>query len=432
MYSSDNFPLTLLRLPVELLSQIFVLSLHSRYTECAAELSQLLTQIRLVNRLWNAATISTPTLWVRFKIHGFHLIPPGILSIWLERSKNYPLRIEFVLHHPDGRRPYYSKVLSVFSGSVTRWESLVFHTGEESIDLIYRYFPFSSATRLKFLCVNALPGEVSPVLYNLIGTIPSLLSLCIGLSGDKNSVLAYSLVKNLSNLRLCGPKFMSEDTWTMLRHFRGTFLELSSLPHLYDSKPQITFLNLKILCIHVTWADTVRLLSSLHAPGLQILDIYLRRWRGFSHVDRFIEYLSQSEYSLQGLRISDFSSTDGLDRFFQMPAIKAIPLVEIVITGRVLGQALREDRNKVLGWGGVVWVEHWLLGNFVGWHRLFDPPPDLAAYLFAEITPCRCCDRWKTFGFIALEEMKKVNSRISGNRWNVWEKNMSIKRQKLV
>ncbi|KAL9710307.1 hypothetical protein Ac2012v2_006610 [Leucoagaricus gongylophorus] len=393
------------QLPVELLSRIFVLYSLPGYTKSAGLLSQLLTRIRLVNRVWNEVAISTPSLWVQIKIDDYRLIPPGILSIWLGRSRIYPLRIELLVYYLESK---HSKLLSVLGSSVTRLESLVLHAGKGSVDLVPQHIPISCAVRLKFLCVNAPLRDVSPVISAFVGTTLNLRSLCITLCDVPHRTLTHSLVENLSHLRICGPGYNSKSMWTILGHFRGTFLDLSFIHRPYD-EPRLTFMNLKILCLRAAWEDCVHtILSLFDTPRLQVLDLHFGYWREMIYAEALLEYLSRSEYSLQALRIWRLQSVDGLDRFFQAPAIQAIPLVEIGLANEFTAQGLKEERGRALG--GAVRVEHWLLGQFVGWNRLFDVPPDLASYLSGENPLSLCCGRKNPFKSVVFEEMKRVDS----------------------
>jgi len=61
-------------------------------------------------------------------------------------------------------------------------------------------------------------------------------------------------------------------------------------------------------------------------------------------------------------------------------------------------------------------VEHWIRGTFVRWNRSPDVPRDLADYLYGEI-PCECSAGSKPFHSFLFEETKKVDNRVSGNRW---------------
>ena len=78
---------------------------------------------------------------------------------------------------------------------------------------------------------------------------------------------------------------------------------------------------------------------------------------------------------------------------------------------------IQKQRSRLLG--VAVMAEHWILGTFVGWNRLPDVPQDLVDYLYGEIS-CECSSGSKLFDFFLFEEMKKVDNRLSGNKW--WSK----------
>ena len=409
--SISRMLLTFLRLPVELLSQIFAFHFLTGFKYIDA-LSRVSTQIRLVCRLWDAVIISTPSLWVQLRFDQNYSsrpvrprIPPDILSIWLQRSKTYPLHIELDCHKID------PQCFPVLTNSIERWESLVLHVYAGFFDLVCQHIPFSRARRLKLLCVSESLLETSNPITALIETIPNLQSLCIQVQfrrhcADIRSIA--SIVNNLSHLHPGRSVLCCECTWGVLQHFRGTFLDLSSYDGVCipEDAPTITSLNLKILRLQVDLNDILQLLPLLDSPTLQVLDLHV-----FEFID--IEQLTNqlSRFPLLALRVASYKGIDGLDRFFQSPDIQAIPLVEVKPGGISRQKSLRQTRRCVLG--VAVWVEHWVLGNFAGWNRLSDVPHDIAGYLFGEIS-CGC---WFGFEpFLMFEEMTKVNSRISGNR----------------
>ena len=407
--------LTFLRLPVELLSQIFAYHFLTGFIKSAEKLSQLSTQIRLVCRLWDAVIISTPSLWVQLRFRKYPTrprIPPDVLSIWLQRSKTCPLHIELDCYGID------PQCLSVFTSSVERWESLILFVYERFFDLVHQHIPLSCARRLKFLCVSNTSPETPKRITALIGTAPNLQSLCTQVEFDEHCATIRSItpiINNLSRLHLGFCALDCECTWGMLQHFRGTLLHLSSGRSFRISQeaPTITFLNLKILHIEIHVNDILRLLSLLDAPTLQILDLY---FAGFISVEQLINRSFKLKFPLLALRIASSTNAHGLDRFLQSPDIQAIPLVEVGLS--TLDQKIESPRSCVLG--VAVWVEHWMLGNFVGWNRLSDVPRDIAGYLFGEMFfSCGCFYGSRPFMFLLFEEMKKANNIVTGNgnRW---------------
>ena len=152
--SISRMLLTFLRLPVELLSQIFAFHFLTGFKYIDA-LSRVSTQIRLVCRLWDAVIISTPSLWVQLRFDQNYSsrpvrprIPPDILSIWLQRSKTYPLHIELDCHKID------PQCFPVLTNSIERWESLVLHV-----------FSISSVNTFPFLVPDDLNSFVFPSHY---------------------------------------------------------------------------------------------------------------------------------------------------------------------------------------------------------------------------------------------------------------------------
>jgi len=128
------------------------------------------------------------------------------------------------------------------------------------------------------------------------------------------------------------------------------------------------------------WNDLFRLLPLLHASTLQILDLDFGCWSN-GNPEWLINPFLKMKLPLLTLRICSFECADGLDRFFQSPNIQAIPLVEI----RILNHFSEISRQRSCALGGAVMVEHWQLGTFVGWNRLFDVPHDLADYLSGDV-----------------------------------------------
>ena len=413
--------LTFLRLPVELLSKIFAFHFLTGF-KYIDTLSQVSTQMRLVCRLWDAVIISTPSLWVQLRFDQKYSsrpvcprIPPDILSIWLQRSETCPLHIELDCYWID------PPCFPVLTSSIERWESLMLFVCDSSLDLVCQHIPLSRARRLKSLCVSKSSLKTPERITAFIGTTPNLQSLCIQVEFCQHCATICSIasiVNNLSHLHLGGSALCCKCTWGMLRHFRGTLLDLSCYDGVcmpQDESP-ITLLNLKILRLELNLDEILQLLTLLDAPTLQVLDLPVV---DSNNVRRSTIHLSQLKFPLLALRVAPFESIDDLYRFLRTPYfdIDAIPLVEVKLECSPSTQISSRQRCRCI-LGVAVWVEHWVLGTFVGWNRLSDvPDDDVAGYLFGEIS-CGCL-----FGsppFLMFEEMTKVNSRISGNR--CWSK----------
>lgn len=129
-------------------------------------------RIHLVCRVWNAVTISTPDLWVHLVIQPDSPLPPHILSVWLERSRNYPLYISLDLMDSDamGSTP---QILSVLCPSVPRWESLRLYVRPKLAYLICNQLPLSHAVRLKSLYLNIISKNTPRTFFAHLGTIPN-------------------------------------------------------------------------------------------------------------------------------------------------------------------------------------------------------------------------------------------------------------------
>jgi len=166
------------------------------------------------------------------------------------------------------------------------------------------------------------------------------------------------------------------------------------------------------------WTDVLGLLSLLHTPILRLLDIDFGRMPYFFYIERLFDGLSKSKLPLLALRISQFDNADGLDRFFQSQAIQAIPLVEVIIPHRFSGSEFQRQRTYPFG-GGAARVEHWILGEFVGWNRLSDVPCDLADYFVGNVV-LQCCRAFSPFKFIVFETMKKADNGVLKNRLSSW------------
>lgn len=82
------------------------------------------------------------------------------------------------------------------------------------------------------------------------------------------------------------------------------------------------------------------------------------------------------QYSLQALRISELRNADGLDRFFQMPIINMIPLVEVLIDQCEWEKTRKKDWSNVRGRAVKVELgsDHGYNEVFVGWNDLFPLP----------------------------------------------------------
>ena len=137
----------------------------------------------------------------------------------------------------------------------------------------------------------------------------------------------------------------------------------------------ITFLNLQILRLEMDW--TVIFTTHTHTPVIGYL-FFIACFASTSNG------LSKLELPPLALCISQFDNADGLDRFFQSPAIQTIPLVEVIAPHRFPGPEFQRQRVHIFG-GGAVRMEHWILGEFVGWNRLSDVPRDLADYLAGNV-----------------------------------------------
>jgi len=101
---------------------------------------------------------------------------------------------------------------------VERWESFILRVKEEWVQQI----PLSCARRLKFLCANS-PIRETP--EDIVALIPNLQSLCIKFEMGLHCAYTRSIMNNISHFRFCRPLLYCE--WRMLRHFRGTVLDLS-------------------------------------------------------------------------------------------------------------------------------------------------------------------------------------------------------------
>jgi len=150
---------------------------------------------------------------------------------------------------------------------------------------------------------------------------------------------------------------------------------------LSQDAPTITFLNLKILRLQAYSDDILRLLPLLDAPTLRILDLGILDFSldGFPDVEQFTNRLSTSKFPLLALRIYQIKNAHGLDLFFQLPNIQAIPFVEVHLHRTPSEQATQRQESCVLG--GAVWMDHWV----VGWNRLSNVSRDLADYLFGKV-----------------------------------------------
>jgi len=178
------------------------------------------------------------------------------------------------------------------------------------------------------------------------------------------------------------------------------------------------FLNLKILRLEMDWIDVLGLLCLLHTPTLRLLDIDFGRMPYFFYIERLFDRISRLKLPLLALRISQFDNADGLDRFFESPAIQTIPLVEVIIPHRFPGPEFQRQRIYTFG-GGAARVEHWILGEFVGWNRLSDVPRDLADYLAGNVL-LQCCRAFSPFKFIVFETMKKADNGVPESRSSNW------------
>ena len=280
--SRSLFVIIFPRLPAELLTEIFLLCLIpqlSHKLRHAVTMSQLLMRIRLVCRVWNAVTISTPDLWVHLVIQPDCPLPPHILFIWLERSRTYLLCISLDLMDDDGMCPT-SRILSVLCPSVPRWESLRLYVRPKPAHHICNQLPLFRAIRLKSLYLNMISKNTPHTFFMHLGTIPNLKSFEFCPSDEHIPGVVVGCMKQaLSNLsHLCFESISGgwEIPWKFLQLFQASGIVLNvrwiDCPR---SAPSIAFSNLKILRLYVSMDFATCLLTSFHLPTLQLLDLDL-------------------------------------------------------------------------------------------------------------------------------------------------------------
>ncbi|KAK7001349.1 hypothetical protein R3P38DRAFT_3048649 [Favolaschia claudopus] len=346
------------KLPVELLGEIFLCSL-SDWGAMTDELSRLPVEPLVISQVcghWRAVSLSIPMIWSTLWIDRPRAAHVGMVKLWLERSRSFPLSIHLRQTDPKSCLAYPTsmehqatdEIFTLLIPHLARWRAVDLDLKMDTQQSLL-CMPAETAVALENIALNVDSWDCvgAEFLQNALYSRPSVRSVHLSASCNPNHV-AWEMLTSLEaqfecTLETCLSLFALSPALTSARFICSAQPDWPIMPFTHAEK-YLTLPSLANLSIKASHIDLAPLFDRLVLPALRTLALeYCHVPRATSDHQSLHALLDRSSCVLEAFSLYESARTRADDHrpiaFLQTPLLTSVKELELKVdmTDEIVG-----------------------------------------------------------------------------------------------